>query len=120
MPYMCPLRSSSSQMFFKLVVLKNFTIFKHTTKTSIQPVFHVQTTCKDRFHVVSTWNTRGVFAFSCEYCGIFKKSFFYKTPLVAASGLFQYIDSYVLLLFHIHFKENFPIFLTQIFVRAAV
>ena len=97
-------------MFFKLGVLKNFTIFKDTTKTNIPPVFNVQTTCKDRFHVVSTWNTRGVFAFFCEFCVIFKNSFFYKTPPVAASVLFKYIDSYVLLLFHIHFTENFPMF----------
>ena len=24
--------------------------------------------------------------FSCEYCGVFKNSFFYRTPVMAASG----------------------------------
>ena len=48
---------------------------------------HVYSTLKrrgnDRFHVVSTWNTRGVFVgkglaqgSSCEFCEMFKDNFF--------------------------------------------
>ena len=29
--------------------------------------------------------------FSCEYCEIFKKNFFPRTPPVAASGLYRYV-----------------------------
>ena len=35
--------------------------------------------------------------FSCEFCGISKNTFFYRTPLVAASGIF------IILGFIIHF-----------------
>ena len=49
-------RSSRSQMFFKIGVLKNFANFTPTQ------------------------------AFSCEICKIFKSTFFYRTPPVAASA----------------------------------
>ena len=54
-------RRSRSQMFFKIGVLKNFSIF--------------------------TWKQ----VFSCKYCGIFKNTFFNRIPPVAASDVFRSI-----------------------------
>ena len=34
--------------------------------------------------------------FSCEYCKIFNKSFFHRTPAVAASGLYKYFSKLIL------------------------
>ena len=59
-------RSSLSQMFFKIGILKNFTTFNGKLQ-------------QDREFNTPTQ------VFSCEYCQIFKNSFFYRTPPVAAS-----------------------------------
>ena len=75
-------RSSWSQKFFKIGVLKNFTIFqgKHL--------------CWSFFLIkLQTWTTllkeTPTQVFSCEYCEIFRNSFFHRTPPVAASLLVQ-------------------------------
>ena len=64
-------RSSRSQMFFKKGILKNFVIF--TGKHLCWSLF---------FNKVA-----GLLVFSCEYCEIFKNSFFYRTPLAVTSLL---------------------------------
>ena len=74
-------RRSCSQMFFKIHVLKNFTIFteKHVSEQSeslFDKVAGLQFFQKETPTQV----------FSCEYCEIFKDSFFNRTPLIAASG----------------------------------
>ena len=56
-------RSSRSQMFFKIGILKNFTIF--TGKQLC-------------------WRDSNTGMFSCEYCEFFKNRFFYRTLPVAA------------------------------------
>ena len=63
-----PLKSSPSQMFFKIGVLKNFTIFtgKHLCWSLVLIKLQV----------------------SCEYWVIFKDRFFFRTSPVAASVLF--------------------------------
>ena len=53
-------RSNNFQMFFKIGVLENFAVF--------------------------TGKKHELEVFSGEYCEIFKNSFFYRTPLVAASS----------------------------------
>ena len=64
-------KSSSSQMFFKIGVLKNFAIFtgKHL--------------CWSLFNKVAGWEACNFFeketpthVSSCEYCKVFKNSFF--------------------------------------------
>ena len=70
-------RSSGSQMFFKTGILKNF------AKT-----FEVkQKAC----NFIKETPTQ---MFSCEYCDIFKNSFFCSTPLVAASEYLFHLGSY--------------------------
>ena len=63
-------KSSHSQLFFKIGVLKHFAIFtgKHLSWNLL---------------LISKTPTQ---VFSCEYCKIFKCSFLYRTILVAASG----------------------------------
>ena len=60
------IRSSRSQMFFQMGVFKNLAIFKG--KKGLQLYLK-----RDSTQV-----------FSCEYCEIFKNTFFYRTPPVAA------------------------------------
>ena len=66
-------RSSCSQMFFKIGVLENSAIFtgKHL--------------CWSFFFFFKKKDTP-IQVLSCEYCEIFKNSFFYRKPLVAASA----------------------------------
>ena len=61
-------RSSRSQMFFEIGVFKNFAIFTGN---------HL---CWSLLEVPAQ-------AFSCEYCEIFKNSFYQRAPPVAASTL---------------------------------
>ena len=65
-------RSSCSQMFFEVVVLKNFAIF---TTLALESLFN---------------KVAGLWVFSCEYYEIFENSFFYRTPPVAASADFLF------------------------------
>ena len=58
-------------MFCKKGVLRNFA--KFTGKHLCQSLFFKKETLAQ--------------VFSCEFCGIFKNTFFYRTPLVAASAL---------------------------------
>ena len=64
------MRSSHQQIFIKIGVLKKFATFrgKHLLGSLFNKVAGLQ--------------------LSCEYCQIFKKSFFHKTPPVAASKKF--------------------------------
>ena len=64
-------RSTHSQIFFKISVLKN--LARKNTCVGVRP-----TTLLKRDS-----NT----CFSCEHCKIFKNTFFYRTPLVAASDV---------------------------------
>ena len=71
-------RSGRSQMIFKIDVLKDFCNI-HRKTHALEPVF-------DKglgLEIFEKETPRQVF--SCEYCKIFKNSFFYRTPLVAAS-----------------------------------
>ena len=61
-------RSSCSQIFIKISVLKNLQFSQENTCVGLQPQL-----------------------FSCEYCGIFENSFFYRTTLVAAYEKFMKI-----------------------------
>ena len=63
-------RSSRSQMFFKIVVLKNFRNL-HRKTPLLEKLYEKETTTQ-------------VFFF--EYCKIFKKSLFYRVSAVVASG----------------------------------
>ena len=62
-------RSSRPEVFCKKGVLKNFTEFtgKHLCQSLKK----------------SLWDR----CFFCEFCEIFKNTYFYRTPLVAASGI---------------------------------
>ena len=62
------LRSSRLQMFFKTGVLKNFAIF--TGKHLLESLFNKEALLKRDT--------------TCEYCEIFKNSFFNRAPPVAA------------------------------------
>ena len=64
-------RLLTEQMFFEIGVLKNFAIFRRR-KTSVESVFSKVASLQ----------------LSCEYCEIFKSSFFHKTHPVAASEKF--------------------------------
>ena len=64
-------KSSRSQMFFKISVLKNFANF--TGKHRLRPDNFIK-------------NETQTYVFSCKICEIFKDNFFYRTFAVAASG----------------------------------
>ena len=74
-------RSSCFQIFIKISVLKNFPIFtgKHLCWSLFLKNLHV---LKSTSLLTGDSNT-GVF----EYCKIFKNSFFYRIPMMAASGI---------------------------------
>ena len=76
-------RSSLSQMFFKIGVLKNFANFigKHQCWSIFLIKLQVWTLLKRDFRQL----------FSCEISDIFKNTFFYRTPPVAASEQTQEI-----------------------------
>ena len=85
-----PSRTSRSQMFFKVDVLKSYAIFtrKHLRWSlffkkfqSFRPATLKETPAK---------------VFSCEYCKIFKNSFFHRTLPVAASALYHYFSKLLL------------------------
>ena len=62
-------RSSCPELFRKKGVLKNFTKFPRKHCHRCQTLAQV---------------------FSCEFCEIFKNTYFYRTPLVTASALKKY------------------------------
>ena len=68
------LRSSHSQMFFIIGVLKILTL-KHLCWILFLDAFRSATLLKETPSQM----------FSCEYCEIFKSTFSYRTPLVVAS-----------------------------------
>ena len=70
------IRSSRSQMLFKIGILKNFAIF--TGKHLCWSFFLIKL---QAFRPEKETPTQ---VFSCEYCEIFKNTFFYRTPPVAA------------------------------------
>ena len=72
----------SSQILFKISILKSFAIFteKHQGWTLFLVKLHVSKPAS-----LLKGETNKIF--SCEYCEIFKNSLFYRTPLVAASGI---------------------------------
>ena len=72
------IRSSRSQMFFRIGVLKNFAIF--TGKHLCRSLFLIKLQCWRPATLLKRDSTQ---VFSCEYCKIFKNTFFYRTPLVA-------------------------------------
>ena len=72
-------RSSCSQMFFKIGVLKTSAIFTGKTP-DLESLFSKVAGLK-ACNFVKDNPTQ---VFSCEYCKIFKNTFFYKTPSVAA------------------------------------
>ena len=73
------IRSSHSQMFFKIGALKNLAIF--TGKHLCWSLFLIKYLAWRPS--TQTWKTPTQ-VFSCEYCEIFESTFFYRTPLVAA------------------------------------
>ena len=74
------LRSSPSQMFLKIGVLKNFAIF--TGKHLCWGLFLLKLQAQGLQLYYKESPTQ---MFSCEYCETFKNSFFYKIPAVAAA-----------------------------------
>ena len=64
-------------MFFKIDALKNFVIF--TRKRLCQSLFFKK---PESCNYIKTETLEWVF--SCEFCKIFKNTFFYRTPPVAA------------------------------------
>ena len=76
-------RSSLSQMFFRISVLKNFGNFigKHQRWSIVSIKLQAWTLLKRDSTQV----------FSCEICDIFKNNFFYRTPPVTASEQTQEI-----------------------------
>ena len=76
------LRNSLPEVFCKNVVLKNFAVF--TGKHLCQSLFFNKVA-----GAASNFIKKETLAqvFSCEFCKIFKKSFSYRTPPVAASIL---------------------------------
>ena len=75
-------RSSCSQVFFKIDVLESFEIFtgKHLCWSLFLIKLHAQKGC-------NFIKKRPQHMFSCEYCEIFKNSFFYRASPVAASEI---------------------------------
>ena len=101
-------RSSHSQMFFKIDVLKNFANF--TGKHLCWSLFSIQlqalrpaSLLKRDFNMFDS-NVM-TYMFSCEICEIFKIIFFYRTPPVAAS---------------IYYKMQFSKVLTKIFLECTL
>ena len=76
-----PIPISRSQMFFKISILKSLAIF---TGKHLYWCFPVQ-------------------VFSCGYCEDFKKSFFYRTPPVAASEFGNNSDKHLSLQRLVHY-----------------
>ena len=73
-------------MFFKISVLKNFAIF--TGKHLCWGLFLTKWQAwRDAIY----WKETSTQVLSCEYCEIFKNSFFHRTPLVAAFVLRNYL-----------------------------
>ena len=75
-------RSSHMQMFFKTGVIRNFAVFteKHLVLKCLFNKVADLMAC-NFFWSLSESSTQ---VFYCEYCKIFTKSIFYRTPLVAA------------------------------------
>ena len=92
-------RNSRSQMFFKIVVLKNFAIF--TGKHLCWSLFLHCKAC----NVIKKETPKQVL--SCEYCEVFKNSFFYRTPPVAPSKIRQFCTLYPCYAF---FSKPFKVF----------
>ena len=76
-------RSSCSQIFLKISVLKNFAIF--TGKHQCWSPFYRKLQVLKPAQVYQKETPTQVF--SCEYCEIFKNSFLYRTTMVVASGI---------------------------------
>ena len=70
---------SRPKVFCKKDVLKNFA--KFAGKHLCQTLFLNKVSGLKRIRCISTQ------VFSCEFCEIFKKTYFYRTPLVAASAV---------------------------------
>ena len=68
-------RSTHSQIFFKISVLKDFAILTRKHLRRSKAYYFIKKRCV-----------------SCEHCKIFKNTFFYRTPLVAASECFHDIS----------------------------
>ena len=73
--------SSRLQMFLKTGVLKNFAIF--TRKQLCQSLFLIKVAGLKAYNFIK--KEIPIQVVFCEYCEIFKNSFFYRTPLVDAS-----------------------------------
>ena len=74
-------RSDCSQIFIKISVLKIWQYSQENTSRFLRKLLVL----KPASLLKEDSNTTQVL--SCEYCEIFKSSFFYRTPLVAASGI---------------------------------
>ena len=75
-------RSSRSQMLFKIGIFENFAIF--TGKYPCWSLFKIKLQAWKPATLLKRTLTQ---SFSCEYCEIFKNSFFHRTSQVAASAL---------------------------------
>ena len=73
-----PLRTSRSQIFFKIAVLKNFAILSRKACVA-EYLFNKVAGMKVCIFIKKETPAQ---LFSCEYCEIFKNNFFYKTPPV--------------------------------------
>ena len=83
-----PLRTSRSQIFFKIAVLKNFAIFSRKTCVA-EYLFNKVAGMKVCIFIKKETPAQ---LFSCEYCEIFKNNFFYKTPPVHYTFPKLYVD----------------------------
>ena len=83
-------RISCLKVFYKTDILKNFA--KFTGKHLCQSLFSRSVTSLKKETVAQL--------FSCEFCEIFKNSFFYKTPPVAASVIRPHFISWLPPLIH--------------------
>ena len=77
------IRSNRLQMFFKIGVLKSFAIFRG--KQLCWSLFLIKLQALVLQHYLKEKRDPNT-CISCEYCKIFKNSFFYRTLLVAASA----------------------------------
>ena len=79
-----PFGTSRPQMFFKVGVLKSYAIYagKHLCWSIFLKKF--------QYFMPTTLKETPAKVFSCEYCKIFKNSFFHRTLPVAASALYHY------------------------------
>ena len=94
-------RMNCSQIFFKIGVLKKFAIF--TVEHLCLCLFLIKLLALRAATLLKrVFKTR---VFYCEYCEIFKNSFFYRTPLMAASRVILIDDS--LCLFTLEKKQTF-------------